>query len=472
MKNLTHLTAMLVILALALSMAACSNGSNSTQGESDTNDPGTDSAIPPEIEHIVNPDESFFDGETLTIAVRSDVLVKPFANRYMRENPGVTIEILSYEEELEKDGNYFHLREQIGTLFMAGSGPVLLDDALMDYHDPRIARYFFDWFPVMRADPNFSEDDWFMNVFHAGSMGGKLLAFPTKFYYEIATANSTISGLPEALAAHEDITITELVKLHRTVTDDVEYYLEPSSGLGYIVRQSLHNYYDLETGWVDFNNAQFINLLIEHKDLLSPDGPIWHGYVVSPSEEKALSERYSFFLADSLNVQYHLDFEESLFVEPTPVVNDNGELQIIPIDAYLLNANATPAQQALAWDFVQFTMQPENYSLPVIGRHPTNRGLLRHVAEKFLPEEIDDFYIRGFGWKLGCTMEEAVEGIIARMTELGEMEMSHLYAYPDVIAAILNENLSHYHDGLVSAEQTAANMQNQFELILMEIGVR
>ena len=315
-----QLTALLLVTTLAF--AGCAGIGNDVVDEAPPDATGT---VNPDVEHIVNPDTELFDGETLTVAVISKALAQPFAARYMRENPGVTIELVSFEEELERDGNYLDVQKQIGIQLMAGRGPVLIQQGIADSFDPRSAQYFYDWFPVMNADPEFNEDDWFMNAFHAVSMNGRLLSFPTYIYYNMATANCTIPGLAKALAAYECITISELVELHRAFSANTQYYFEPRSSLDILLVYDSYKFFDFETGWVDFNNSYFIDFISKHKDLWNQDSTFYGNSVVSPAEEIALSDSYSFYFTEPYQHQYFLGFEESLFTEITPVVNDDME---------------------------------------------------------------------------------------------------------------------------------------------------
>ena len=169
-----------------------------------------------------------------------------------------------------------------------------------------------------------------------------------------------------------------------------------------------------------------------------------------------------------MHTQYFLNFEEALFTEPTPLVNDKNELIVFTGNSYLINANATPAQQDLAWDFIKYIMQPENNTEIVPLSHPTNRALLRHALEYGVQNDIRGF----FPGRWNGTMDEAVEIVYAQMTAYGDMPMVNFMVHPNVIHDSIAEALRNFRDGLVSAEDTARIMQNQIELMMMEIGVR
>ena len=64
-----------------------------------------------------------------------------------------------------------------------------------------------------------------------------------------------------------------------------------------------------------------------------------------------------------------------------------------------------------------------------------------------------------------------MEGALAQIAALGDMPMSTMANLPFAIENIIREALALFNDGLVSAEQTAADLQNRVELALMEMGI-
>ena len=465
-KNRTFNAALLIIGALAITMTACSNSSGAEAGISAPDTNATDSAHP-NVEHIVNPDRSLFVGETLTVAfVYTDVIAQRAASRYMRENPGTTIEIISYRDERERDGNFEMIREQIATQLMAGGGPVLMVDSLVDYGNSRSAHFFIDWFTFMDADPDFNEDDWFMNVFSAMSVKGRLLNFPLMIFYDMVVANKTIPGLSEALEAKESVTVSELFELHRSIPSEEQYFFDPrNASVERFVYYYISEFLDVEAGWADFDNARFIEFLNAARDNDNPNEQTYLSNIVSFREEAALSENYVFLFTTNYNWQYAHDYEEALFTGLTPVVNEKGEMRLRPFESLVLNANASPVQHALAWDFVQFLVQYYDY----VDLLSPNRIHQRSGGERYVTELMQGSFMADQGWRLERPMEEAVKDVVSKMASFGDMPMFNARGIPDAISNVIDEALRNFNSGLVSAEQTAVDLQNKIELILMEI---
>ena len=443
----------IIIILLTMSISGCAGNQDTT----------------PEIDvaFITNPDRTLFYGETLTIATAADWFFRPMARQYMAENPGVNVEIIDLGPSLGDADSLANMQTQISIQLMAGSAPVLIGNQFVDHHDPRSAHFFVDWFPIMDADPNFNKDDWFMNVFHASAVNDQLHAFPLKFSDQMVTANSTVPSLSEALAARDSITLSELMKLHQETPAGSPFLFDYNFDTNWVVEFYLDSFLDVKTGWVDFDNEQFIDLLTYAREITSPDKVFmaWRMEL-----EAYLSEKYLFQTVTPFEWQYSPYFEEGpLFVELTPLVNMRGELLVNPWLAYTLNANATPVEMALAWDFIQFVMNPDNHGT-TLTMLPTNRHLFHHGVESVLTRAIHNA-TGEWGWQLAGTIDKAVEDAIAQKVALLEMPMASIRALPFAIESIIDEALELFHNGLVSAEQTAADLQNRVTLALMEMGI-
>ena len=477
---LMRITALLFAAAIALTTVGCSGNVAEDENIQPDSDVPSFANQDQDVEQIVNPDRSLFEGETLTIAESLFAEnLKPLAQSYMTENPGVTIEIIDYFDEIVSDGNWLNVQQEIATQLMAGSAPVLISGRLVDHIDPRSAVFCADWHPIMAADPEFDEDDWFMNVFHAASVGGRLYAFPMAFVYETVEANSEIPGLLNAFEDKDGITITELLTLHREIPTDEPYHFDYSTNVNRVVMQHLGSFIDFETGWADFNNDELMELITYARDITDENGSQWRNTGYSLDTQRILSELYFFMFSTPMNYDFYIDYEEkNPFSGLLPLVNEQGELLISPTNEYVLNANATPTQQALAWDFMRYMMKSDRRDeWSQLLMQPTNRTRLRVSVEWDAAEhqgwsKDNAFHARRD--QLIGTPEEAAESVIAKMTSFGDMPMRLRSNLPYVLIesdGVITLALEQFQDGLVSAEQTAQDLQNRVELVLMEMGL-
>lgn len=458
-----RMIAILLIATLIFTTAGCSSGNE------------TDRFSPDYIEQIVNPDRSLFYGETITIATDLIYTLGSHANLYMRKNPGVNIHITSYHSILSQN-NTLHdferefgpVRLEIATQLMAGAAPTLINASLADPFDPRQATFFYDWYLLMESDPNFNEDDWFMNAFHAFAIDGQLNHFPLHIMHTPVVANMTIPGLLEAMAEKaEGITMPELMALHLEFSVNHPHLLEEYFNAEILMRYYLDRFVDIETGRVDFGQ-EFIDLLIYAEGITGPGAGIarrWRNssFATIPQKIECYLFHFEFYW------HYYRTFlgGDSPFASVTPLVNDQGELLIDARFSYLLNTNATPIEKAIAWDFLMFAMQVEHQqqsSIMALEAHPTSRNLFHDNVRYLLPATIEG----GFTWFSG-PIEEGLDHVITAMTAWGEMPMRSVSLRPRVIDDIVADNLRLFHDGLLSAEQTAQNLQDQIALVLMEM---
>ena len=424
-----------------------------------------------DIDHTIVQGMGLPEGE-LTIATPFfGFVIQTFADRYMLANSGVTITVIDYWDYVANDVDLDSAIQETSAQLMAGSGPVLINYRLVDYLEPKSRQYLNDWFPVMYADPNFKEEDWFMNVFHAFAVDGRLYVFPTAYDAMFVLANSKIPGLPEAMAAHKGgITVPGLIELHRSFPTDRQYYLDINFSTDWVRRYFLKDFVDLDTGRIRFDE-EFIEVIAHAREITDPDGPQgWSANSDNFDQQMALwGEKYFSLLVPTNAPFLFLDYEEGpVFTGMAHLVNSQGELLIQVITGYLLNANSTPAQQALAWDFIRFMLDPDTRQPQDAGvGQSANRQIMRIDIENLLPDAIKDYK-----WRYAGTEEEAIEQVISKLSEFGDMPMHNSRALPNRITDAVSEALRLYQDGLVSAEQTASNLQNQVELMFMEMGLR
>jgi len=477
-------TLLLLIIAITFTMIGCSNRGNTAGTDIDGNqniensNGATPVYIPDEVFHIIEPDRASFYGEVLRIATFDSLTITPLARAYERENPGVTIEVIDIWYQYRSNGENFSetietARKQIAEDFITGSAPTLIDTTFLDIHDPRTTEYLVDWLPVITADPDFIENDWFMNVFHALAVNGNLYQFPMGFLYNVVAINNTIPGLREMLSGRSSITIPELVELTLRFSASEHFYPYFGFTTSIAAYLSLDSFIDLNNGIVDFNNDRFIDLLLDSREVTAPDADInvWTGTgsIVSRSNEQQWSDRYLFVLASPHTLQYYFDFTEGpIFVDRIPLVNEQNELLISPWPNYAMNLHTTFTEQALAWDFLKFVMAPDNFKSHLTFL-PTNRELFHALAVPLLQDFSNNHFFTFDGWETADPTEVVLSNTIIYMEELGNLPMKWIDDYPHEISTLIFNTIKPFHLGRVSAEQTAAELQFAVEEILKEL---
>ena len=424
----------------------------------------------------------FSQDETLTIAVPSGYarIFQALAAAYRGANPDADVEIISFDCDEAA-------RVHIGLQLMAGNAPVMIYGAWVDYLDPFAARHLTDWFNIMHADPNFDEDMWFMNVFDAVSANGQMRGFPLFYTYYYIAANSLVPGLAEALEAHKTISVEEMIELHRQFSTNHRMYLAHGFGLNFALEQQLGNFFNLETGKVDFANRQFSDVFttsrnITHHNQLcrrEMDNNIRGNWYA----EEILSYRYFFRKIDNLDFEYKSIFDrDTLFVNPTLLTNQRGELLIRPGITFALSSAASPCMQAMAFDFLRYIKDAnecwrELYIMFYGLLHPpaplsVNRGYLRFQSEYIFLEVLRRGYRSAVWadhiWNTSLLREDITDIIYPKMAAAGDMPMADMRYGPDIVTAIVREAYWQFYSGLVSADQSAHDLQNRITIALME----
>ena len=428
-----------------------------------------------------------FYGETITVAVPwMPEFFTGFAQEYQWRNPGVTIEIIYLDD-------IYSAREQIGLDLIAGNAPTLIMGNLVDYHHPMVRPLFVDWLPIIYADPNFNEEDWFMNVFEALTRDGRLMGFPISYHgagSSFIVANSTIPGLAEEMAGRQSISFNEMMEIHSRIspTLDTTMYMERSFDVLTAVTDNIDRFLDFETGRVEFSSPEFINLITQAREITGPGrnfgaSQLFNWYEAGNRQVTAtLAQQYLFRKISLLDIDNFGVFEEDLiFVNPLPYTNDRGELLIAPQQTMVLSADASNTQQALAMDFIRFITVPPSGQGDDRLHHNRFTAFLNRIytsparghASSVFPYTLDWTPSRfsvfdGWRWA-GEGWHEAVETIVAYANASGEMPMRDTRYAPEIVRYVIREVLHQFHDGQITAEQAANVLQDRVSHMLLEM---
>jgi len=470
---LVNCTALMMVGVIAFGMVGCNTNTNPTitedsqMGQQADQQTGQQTGNPP----VVQPQS--FDGLTLTMNTSLSWMgLDEFAQKYMEANPSVTIEVNIIDD-------FMQAFEMLPAQLMAGTAADLMDSSGIDYRNPSTQALLADWFPVMRADPTFNENDFFMNAFEAMSSGGRLFNMPTSFRFDMIAANTTVPGVSEALGRHSTVTIADLQAIHRSIATESDFFIHDSHDAFLAVVYQLDSFMDFENRTANFNSQEFIDFITEASAITAPDamfGGIMSSNLYSPEHMAENAQRFLFQHFNPDVYQFLLPLEEELaFNGMVPLANERGELLISAFPSYVLNGRAVPEVQALAWDFIRF-MQTPIQNEPIAGTSwlrggtiiPVYRPMLRHSLEHALPGWFD-WTEEEFGWRSTLTPEQSVEHIYNLLSERAQMPLTDQMPISMSIMWILSEVMQQHHEGLLTSAQAAADLQNRITLALLEL---
>jgi len=499
-------------MIVVLSLAACGRGSDSNEtdtytyaetgprpGDTTTGDANVPDTIPytGQETDVQLVDRTPFYGETLTIFALSSNSndITAIANEYMRQNPGVTIEITTFAGNLERARHETSIA--LGDIALPAGAPpvtppVLIESVMVNPYD---THHFKNWTPFIDATPSFNDYNFFMNVIDAMTADGYLYEFPLTFLFGLVTANHTIPGMTQAMEMHEGgITMRQLLGLTRNFST-IAY--NPIDYEEIVSMYFLHNFdagygFDflrgsLETGVADFNNQHFIEFLNHAREVTFSGKVFGEDYAPLIPHVRNFASlviwRY-FFIDIGANANPGVMTAwrwgtRQFFSGATPIVSSQGELIITPAASYVLSTRATPTQQDLAWDFMQFMASEEGTQaalramtsreqgnvrerLPLI---PINRDAARFTVRADWPATGNlcdvTYMITGT-----TNRDEAVPIMDRWLDDIGAMPMVLEQTWPDAAHLILED----FHNGAISAAEAAVLIQDimQIEMAGME----
>ncbi|MCL2171122.1 MAG: hypothetical protein FWB71_03120 [Defluviitaleaceae bacterium] len=402
--------------------------------------------------------------------------ISRFAQDFMEQNPGIIIEVREFDD-------IYAAAEIIGLELMAGRADTLVSSKAFDWRNPATARLFADWYGIMAACPDFYEGDWFMNVFRAVEMDGRLPILPQEFRFEIVAANNSIAGLPQAFAQYDFVTKQNLISLHTRFAADSGHFLHTRFNTYGALLYQLNSFIDPDSGHVNFQSQEFIDFINTSNGIANPANPFVEPFSnwtmrFTPARMHAASQNYLFMQnLVPFSLQFLFDFtQEYDFGGFAALLCGENKLLITHhLPAFALNAAATPAEQAAAWLFTQFIQNPQNAPTLRYFSHlssmPVSRSLFNHI----LPEAIAHNFTMNTNAMLSTdtSMQNPPEYYTARikttLTTIANMPMRHVRQINLPTKTILRETMRQFHDNLIDARQAAEYLQNRITIVLMEM---
>jgi len=507
---------LLLIMMIALSFAACGRRDESYDtgthaydepgprpGETTAGDASIHDTYQTMPELLI--DRSAFYGETLTIFVlnRHNNDIAAIADEYMRQNPGVTIDIIAFGNNLERARQETIIA--LGDIALPAEAPpatppVLIESALVN---PSDTHHFVNWTPFIDATPSFNDYNFFMNAINAMTVDGYLYEFPLRFMFNIVATSNSIPGLTQAMEMYEGgITMYRLLELARSFNHS-GYHPDPerSHQLMYLMHNFdvgqgftyLHDSFDTEAGIANFNNQRFTSFLDNARQLTYPEKVFGEDIALSIG---ALNPSITFFMwryffinIATCNNRGILHWTTNLrdrFTGATPIISNQGELIITPSATYVLSTHATQVQQDLAWDFMQFMASEEGARAAyrsLRSRIAGSSGWVAGMYRELLPliptnREAARFTVRA-DWPatgLNCNLTFMLTGTTYSDIAIPIMEywLDDVADTPMVLAQAMSDAVNlllyDFHNGAISAVETAMLIQDltEFDVVRTE----
>ncbi|MCL2666012.1 MAG: hypothetical protein FWE82_10400 [Defluviitaleaceae bacterium] len=292
-----------------------------------------------------------FEDDTVYLAMQR--MAEIFAGMY----PNVTLNITV----IGKRDDYAALLKE--KMLTEGYAPDLLlappNDEFM--FDTIISERLTDIYNLMYDDPNFTEDDWFINAVHAFAIDGKLYVFPIHVRPLFFSINEQMQDDVKAnFKERTHISFFELLNIYNQ-TDTKDFYLYNTQYVLDLFRYTFDQFVDKGTNRYNFTDPQFMKIL----------EPINHFYSVhyqhtreaeqwshvNAFDEKADSELFLFQRSPFSAVQYILPLTRGnpSFTGMVPLADSSGRIILDnQTDPIRFSIHKDSAKKELAWEVVKF----------------------------------------------------------------------------------------------------------------------
>ena len=484
-KSLHKLIVSVLFISIVVTPLACGSGQNnepsvdppSTQIETAANQqevlPGANGDDSPEVS-----DRPPLSG-TLTISqLSTQQHLNVAISRFTALHPDVEIVLNTFENDFQR----FNM--QVPTQLMAGAADDIIEVGALPLFDLADRGKAVDLLPLMQNDPDFNEDDFFMNVLNAFKYRGGLYAFPMTFSYEVTGINTfSLYGVNsgnseeiiERFSRMGTISFRQMLDLYLGIEDRAGLFLKPKVNALSYIRRNLNDFIDFENNTANFLNDEFIRTLNDWKEVTDPQLiaggrlPVMSGFTgVCRCHETEFASRYLF--ADyGMALSYDVFFphaEQELFTHFIPVATDDGEILVGSGRIFFINSASGNVE--LAWEFLKFlATDPDVYFGWPLGI-PTNREVFRNTIAHPINNAVGVWAQQGR--YVDGEIEEITKSIFERVSAFNEMPMRHSTDFWGDHSVMLEEIITSFYRGVLTAEQAAEQLQNRISLFLMERG--
>jgi multiple sugar transport system substrate-binding protein len=474
-----------LLVVLLLSVTACTSPEISNQNYELYGTQGVVSGNERELSanesecdfHELN-DSSSLSG-TLTISQCWDFSVHSldFAiERFTSIHPGVEISLTNFRGDSQR---YI---TQVGMQLMAGTADDIIEWHWgFSYADFADRGFLTDIYTLMRDDYRFTYDDWFSNAFRAAEYRGGLYVFPLSFSYEIIGVNSTTSDeLVESFRQFDMISHRQLLDLYIEFSNATSHFISPVIDAANVIIHDFGRIIDFEANTANFNTDEFIRLVSDARDASNPQrveaGLVgnWGSLLTASNWANQIELSYNYMFSNFLmNIQYeaffpHEDYE--IFTHFIPLATCDGEIIITSVRQFAINSASE--NKELAWEFLKFLATDEILAKNEISLGiPINRHMFDAHAVTFLTNYVESQRgLPGFV-DVSADTSDIVERIIEHVNRYVEKPMHNYNIFRDVrIIEMIIESMTAFHQGILTAEMAAEDLQNRVSLYLMERG--
>jgi ABC-type glycerol-3-phosphate transport system substrate-binding protein len=400
---------------------------------------------------------------------------------FTRINPNVEIEWNGASLDSQYGETKADYSQRMATELMSGKASDIVDLSGLSVYKYAKSGLLANYYNLMESDPSFHIEDYYDNIFKAMEYSGGLYAMPFTFNYDNIYFNEPLmEEMGVVTADYKTIDYHQMLGLYSQALQngnieqpfDLFSGIEKNSFWGY----EFYSFYDPEKRTASFDSPEFIEYLEKTSETV--DGAFPFGRVTYGDDavmEHCMFDRRTSSCLDMIN-----EVADYQYVDlAVPYRNRNDDVIFETLQA-TYGISQSCKNKELAWEFIKFCIgelePPEsldensedyrNYMLWYQGNIPINKANFYHLYRYQVLVDLKKLE-GGIKLKDGDT-NEILTTALERMNEQN-MQCNRLSCDFDLYTLLIDDLANFYYgDGLSSAEETAAIIQDKVTAYLNE----
>jgi ABC-type glycerol-3-phosphate transport system substrate-binding protein len=363
------------------------------------------------------------------------------ADDFNRTHTAYQIKIVDYY-----DGDPDHLDAQLlqmRTKLLTGETPDLFFLNSMDVMALEQAQLLLDLYPLMEADEDFCEDDYFMNIWNLFAVDGALYEFVPCFVIRGLVGPKSLVG-DRVGWTYDEMTafVEDAKKQGMTAVERIS--------LQYMIQSSCANYLDLGSGSCDFENDSF-------------------GKWMDVSKQLAETDRAETGLLSAANLttgvrQYLL---HKAYFQDTPVYmgmpsEDGSGPFAVGVDTFAISSSTEYPE--VCWEFLCGIMTEEELdAFGGLGIPMVKSIVETDLANAMLEPSSENFPVQSDDDTLLSLSQDEADAFLEMITSVTHAKLRY-----DGVTDLITEEMKLWFNGSQTKEQTMAYLQDRVSTYMAE----
>jgi len=381
--------------------------------------------------------------------------------QFNRSSTTHRIQVNDYSE-FNTDDDWQAGLTRLSAEIIAGNVPDILDVSNLPFDRYAAKDLLMDLYPLIDSDPDFGRSDFIENVLKTTEINGMLYRIFPNFSISTLLGNPLVVGSGSGWNMEEFLAVIEanpnadfplgqgLTKLH---------FLQA------FFMFNMNDYVDWNAGTVNFDNRDFIDLLMFANTL--PDEYDWDDYI---PENELIAEGRQIMAAIGLSdfddyQMYRAIFGGDVVFKGFPNESKNG-YSIITNTGFAITTRCKDADGA--WSFLRTFLNEDWQSNNIWYGLPLNKSVFDKKLKDAMNE--DEYGRRSVGWnnffiELEPLTREDADQIMALINSV-----SGSIGQDDALWNIVSESANDFFNGQTSASDAARVIQNRASIYVSEQG--